>query len=221
MTDSNDRQDCPEIRAMLHDLEELVEGEKWNLDAAAIAAWRERPWAGADVVICTSGEQDVSDGDTFVVTPFAGELSWLFDYLKQVCSDRLNYMNKYAFYGRLAHAANQYSGSREPRFVNPKDLCFAVLRETARMLDEVADGGFRDPDSVLLRGVEVHLNLDGSGSGTGFATYMYASDAPVELQGVSFELRGKGYRIGKPFHKTSLDGLVTCVAFYREKDRAS
>ena len=61
MTDSNDRQDCREIRAMLRDLEDLVEGQKWNLDAAAIAAWRERPWAGADVVICTSAEQNSSD----------------------------------------------------------------------------------------------------------------------------------------------------------------
>ena len=58
MTDSNDRQDCPEIRAMLHDLEELVEGEKWNLDAAAIAAWRERPWAGADVVMVDTAIKD-------------------------------------------------------------------------------------------------------------------------------------------------------------------
>ena len=217
MTDSNDRQDCREIRVMLRDLEHLVEGQKWNLDAAAIAAWRERPWAGADVVICTSAEQDSSDGDTFVVTPFAGELSWLFDYLKEVCGDLLNYMNKHAFYGRLAHAANQYSASREPRLANPKDLCFAVLRETARMLDEVAEGGFRDPDTVLVRGVEVHLHADAIRNGTGFATYRYQFDAPVELKGVPFELRGKSYRIGGLFHRTNLDGLVTCVAFYSEE----
>ena len=66
-------------------------------------------------------------------------------------------------------------------------------------------------------GVEFHLHADAIRNGTGFATYRYQFDAPVELKGVPFELRGKSFRIGRLFHRTNLDGLVTCVAFYSEE----
>lgn len=200
---------------LLRSLEDLVDAERWNLDAGRLAEWRLRPWAGADVVVRSSPLGDDADGDTVVVTPFAGELSWLIDYLQQVFGDLVDYRNKFAFYGRLADAAIRYHALREAGVHNPRDLCFAVLREAARILDEERRGGFADRDTVILRGCEVRLSYDGARGGTHMALWRSPIGSPVDLEGAVFSHRGGDWRIGPIMHRAGVDGAVTCIAEVR------
>ncbi|EIM78102.1 hypothetical protein A3SI_04887 [Nitritalea halalkaliphila LW7] len=68
-------------------------------------------FGGADVSFvlkapAPKAESDWRGAPTYVVTPYARELSWVVFQLKEIFSKQLNYGNKYAFYGRLAEAAN-------------------------------------------------------------------------------------------------------------------
>ncbi|MEI8367891.1 MAG: hypothetical protein WCJ31_05605 [Planctomycetia bacterium] len=40
------------VRMLLRSLEDLVDGNRWNLDANRLSEWRLRSWAGADIVVC-------------------------------------------------------------------------------------------------------------------------------------------------------------------------
>ena len=202
-------------RVLLRSLEDLVDAERWNLDAGRLAEWRDRPWAGADVVVCAeapAGCDGGDGGDTVVVTPFPGELSWLIDYLQQVFGGLVDYRNKYTFYGRLADAAIRYHATRAPQCLNPKDLCFAVIREAARMLDEERRGGFADRDSVTLRGVEVQLTYVGASAGPHMALWRHPVEEPVDLEGMAFTHRGVPWRMGPVMHRATDEGMVTCIA---------
>ena len=128
------------IRALVRDVEDLIDGEKWSLDRKAAREWKENPWAGAGLILCEALPPDPDPDDTYVVSPYVVELSWLVDTLKKVCADFITYRNKEAFYGRLGDAANRYLGQRPPAEVNPKDLCFAVVREAMRVVED-ADRG--------------------------------------------------------------------------------
>jgi hypothetical protein len=107
MNDSPPEQVLELARVLLCTLEDLVDRDGWSLDAAGLVQWRTQPWAGADIVICSDEPMDNSRGDTFVATPYTGELSWLIEEIKQVCGDFLDFRNKYAFYGRLADATTR------------------------------------------------------------------------------------------------------------------
>lgn len=201
---------------LLRTLEDLVDGEGWRLDAAGLARWRAEPWAGADIVVCSEEPADNPQGDTFVVTNYTGELSWLIDEIKQACSDFLDFRNKFAFYGRLADAANRYHASRERAFWNPKDLCFSVIREASRIVDEERRGGFDDRDTVRLRGVDVQLFPDGGPAARHLAVYRYPVNSPVELSGSVFIHRGKQWSMGPVMQRMGDGETVSCVAGYRE-----
>jgi hypothetical protein len=203
-------------RMLLQSLEDLVDGERWNLDTVRLAEWRREPWAGADVVVCTAAPEGYGDGDTHVATPFTGELSWLIEYVKQVFSGFIDFQNKYAFYGRLADAAIRYHATREPSLQNPKDLCFAVLREAARILGEEERGGFADRDTVLLKGVEVRLFYDGGKKGKHMALWRQPVHGAVDLVGTAFSHRGGTWRIGKVLQRAGDDDSMNVIAAFHE-----
>ena len=205
-------------RILLCTLEDLVDREGWRLDAAGLAQWRARPWAGADIAICNEQQADNPRGDTFVVTPYAGELSWLVDEIKQICCDFLDFRNKYAFYGRLADAANRYHASRERAVWNAKDLCFSVIREASRIVDEERRGGFEDRDTVRLRGIDVRLHPDGGPAARHLAIYTHPADSPVDLTGSVFAHRGRQWKLGPVMQRMGDGDSVSCVAGYREVD---
>lgn len=94
------------VRAMLRDVEDLIDGGKWSLDRQIAEKWRKSPWAGARVVVCAVLPSALRPSYTYVAIPYVGELSWLIDTLKNVCSGFIDLSNKEAFYGRLADAAN-------------------------------------------------------------------------------------------------------------------
>jgi hypothetical protein len=220
MPHAHDAQAMSLVRGILCDLEELVENHKWSLDAVALEQWRREPWAGARVVICCSLPPQPDDRYTFIVTPFAGELSWLFDYLKEIFSSRLDFANKYEFYGRLAQAAIQYTESRQSCVANPADLCFAVIREARKMLEEIVAGGIKDRNMVIVRGIEVQLHPLGWGQGVGMAIYCQDAHSPVDLEGVSFVHRGLSYRFGKLIQRSSDGGDETRMLTYHETNAA-
>ena len=206
------------ILSLLRDLEDLVDSERWNLDAGALAAWQEEPWGGADVVIRSNASGNLTDGDTLVVTPFSGELSWLFEYLSQICGGILDFRNKYDFYGRLADAANKYHATREASVLHPKDLCFAVLREATRMVDEERRGGFVTRNTVTLRGVTVLLYPGAAHGGSGLAVYSHSVDAPVDLAGVPFIHQVQRFRMRHVIQRVGGEASVTCLADYVSAD---
>jgi ABC-type cobalt transport system substrate-binding protein len=106
-----------------------------------------REWGGADVVI--TSKQPATKGGGFypeprrVVTPFSGELSWLFYQLRDAFADLLDSVNKTEFYGRLANAAIRYQKRLEDKPENVQDLLSAVLHEAFAILEEMDEGEFQ------------------------------------------------------------------------------
>ena len=153
------------IRALIFDLEDLIDGRKWLLDRQVAEDWKSGPWDGADTVICEVLPVKPHPGKTYVASPYVVELSWLLDNLKMICSDFVFYGNKIAFFGRLADAANRYLGQRTRAEQNAKDLCFAVVREAMRIVEEARRGelsGVRD--EVRIKQIWVNLHPGGGAS---------------------------------------------------------
>lgn len=70
-------------------------------------------WGGADVLITSSIKRKNEFKRNYpdkicVLTRFSIELSWLFFKLRDLYEHRIDYLNKYFFYGKLAKAANNY-----------------------------------------------------------------------------------------------------------------
>lgn len=103
------------------------------------------PWVGADVIITDDSLLPPSPGfypePRAVVTEHVGELSWLFESLRDIFKPVLNGQNKIEFYGRLANAANRYI-SRHTGEQELRDILGAVLHEAFAMADEMAETGF-------------------------------------------------------------------------------
>ncbi|MBM4288346.1 MAG: hypothetical protein FJ135_09420 [Deltaproteobacteria bacterium] len=86
-------------------------------------------WGGADVIICRKPNEDqlrwsqeqflalplpmVPPRHRLVVTPYSLELSYLFENLRDIFVDLLDFSNKYDFYGGLAQAALDYQQAGE------------------------------------------------------------------------------------------------------------
>lgn len=95
---------------------------------------RKKLFEGADVIITHASDPiEPDDGDIVVKTAHAHRLSALIFTLKDIFSTKIDYLNKYAFYGRLAEAANKYLKE------NPDDegILLATLDEALDMAAEV------------------------------------------------------------------------------------
>jgi hypothetical protein len=57
-----------EVVAMILDLENLIDGEKWLLDRQAADEWKSSPWNAADTVICEVLPADPDPSKTYVAT---------------------------------------------------------------------------------------------------------------------------------------------------------
>ena len=96
---------------------------------------RQSEWGGADVIIRSKLDEKISrwlgnqpsvilsyqktaPRRRAVITQFSRELSWIFRQLGRICSEEIDYVSKYDFYGSLAQAAIDYlehSGERSER----------------------------------------------------------------------------------------------------------
>jgi len=205
------------VVAMLLDLEDLIDGQKWLLDRQAFEEWRANPWDGAETVICEVLPAEPHPGKTYVVSPYVVELSWLLDNLKIICSDFVFFGNKIAFYGRLADAANRYLGQRSPAQRNARDLGFAVVREALRMAEEAHRGelsGVRD--EVRIKQIWVNLHPGAGESGAGLAVYRSPESQGSPLAKERFTFRGRTYRMGETADRTPQDGEYLHLADYFE-----
>lgn len=207
------------IRELVRDIEDLVDGEKWLLDKKAAGRWKERPWAGAGIVVCERLPDPVRSSDTYVVSPYVVELSWLITSLQMACGDFVDYRNKDAFYGRIADAANKYLMQRPSSQINAKDLCFAVLREAARIVDEARRGELSAVrNEVQVQRIWVQLHPGGSDEGAGLAVYSCPVSSRASLENQEFVFKGKAYRMGETKEQfPSSDGdYVTHISVYHE-----
>lgn len=207
------------IRDLVRGVEELVDGEKWLLDKDAAQKWRQNPWAGAGTIICERLPPDASSSNTYVASPYVVELSWLIESLQIACSDFVDYRNKDAFYGRLADSANRYLTQRTSSHVNAKDICFAVIREAMRLVDEAGRGELSPVrNEVQVKRTWVQLHPGGSDEGAGLAVYSCPCSSRASLANEDFAFKGKSYRIGETTEQLlSPDGdQVTHIALYHE-----
>jgi len=205
------------VVAMILDLENLIDGEKWLLDREAAEKWKADPWDGADTVICEVLPADPHPSKIYVASPYVVELSWLLDNLKIICSDFVFYGNKHAFYGRLADAANRYLSQRPPAQQNAKDLCFAVAREATRIAEEAHRGelsGVRD--EVRIKQIWVHLHPGAGEDGAGLAVYRSPEGRGSSLANETFTFRNKTYRMGEMRDLTPEDEHLLHIAEYFE-----
>jgi hypothetical protein len=107
---------------LLNKLEELstrIQTEDIAKEASAI-----KEWGGADVIISNQLDKNTERwlGDQpliisfqtreprrrVVITEYSKELSWLFYELKQIFTEKIDYILKYDFYGSLAQSALDY-----------------------------------------------------------------------------------------------------------------
>lgn len=109
-----------------------------------------REWGGADVVIASSmteeirqwvndqplviSQQKTASRRRAVVTQYSKELSWLFEQLKQIFSEKIDYVSKYDFYGLLAQSAIDYMENNEDN-QNVKGLLLHVLNTAKGWLE--------------------------------------------------------------------------------------
>jgi len=82
-----------------------------------------RHWGGAELIVTNDPDRDREEGDVFIVSPYAGEISWVVERMKEVFAEEIDYLNKLTFYpemGRAALAAIALDASRQ-------DILLAVV----------------------------------------------------------------------------------------------
>ncbi|WP_320123020.1 gamma-glutamylcyclotransferase family protein [uncultured Sphaerochaeta sp.] len=92
-----------------------------------------RLFEGAGLVISPKDIPGGSGNYLLVITPYAQALSALVNRLKDICSDHLDYLSKYSFYGRLGEAANKSSANH----MDEKSILLDVNDEAIRYAGEV------------------------------------------------------------------------------------
>ena len=60
-------------------------------------------FAGANLIITDNPGRNYEEGDTVIITEFAGSVSWLVDQLKGIYVDELNYLNNLNHFFFQAH----------------------------------------------------------------------------------------------------------------------
>lgn len=130
----------------LANIEKEVIGEKISDKAELI-----KEWGGADVIIRDRTNEELeqwADEDRIilglqknipkrrlVVTKHSKELSWLFEQLRDIFSDQIDYASKYDFYGALAQSAIDYINENKGN-EDPQELLLAVLNTAKGMVSK-------------------------------------------------------------------------------------
>jgi hypothetical protein len=128
---------------MAIELSEIRSGiERLTAEVSAGQIGRAKAWGGADVIIAAKAPGP-NKGDSFypdkrvVVTPFAHELSWIFESLRDVFKPAIDFQSKFVFFGRLADAAERRMASPKSEDLSAKDLLLAVLGEAQVMAGQL------------------------------------------------------------------------------------
>jgi len=83
-------------------IKELIDGGNWGTS---------EPWRGADVCVVSQAPTASPDAwlpdDEYVITPYVGEVSWLFEQTRNVVWEHEGFgAFKYEFFGRIGEAVN-------------------------------------------------------------------------------------------------------------------
>jgi hypothetical protein len=62
-------------------------------------------FAGAGLIVTDDPNRNYNEGDVFVVSPLARQISWAIYQMKSVFSDEIDHLNKLTFYPALGKAA--------------------------------------------------------------------------------------------------------------------
>lgn len=130
-----------ELKKELYNLEKIITSKDYPKNISSI-----RNWSGADVIIqprktkeviewlgkqnLVITSQETTPRRRAVITKYAQELSWLFNELKRIFQDRIDYISKYDFYGSLAQAALDYLNSNKE--INREELLLTVLNRARK-----------------------------------------------------------------------------------------
>lgn len=103
------------------------------------------PWQGADVEIRNNLPKVLTDSfypaPRFVITEHVGQLSWLFENLRDAFNNLEGYgFWKEEFFGRLGNAATRYL-SRQPN-AKVEKILLAVMHEAFCIAEEMEGGNF-------------------------------------------------------------------------------
>lgn len=63
-------------------------------------------FSGAGLIVTDDPKRNREDGDVFVLSPFARQISWVIFQMKSVFSDEIDHLNKLTFYPALGRSAN-------------------------------------------------------------------------------------------------------------------
>ncbi len=127
--------------------ESALVGIAKEIDQQAYSKSRLDPeWGGADVLVTSiprnrTGKAGFYPEPRTVVTPYAGEVAWLFARLRDAFDGLVDGASKIEFYGRLADAATAYQQSINGN-ENAQDMLRAILHEGFVMLEEMEEGKF-------------------------------------------------------------------------------
>lgn len=107
---------------------------------------RSREWGGADIVITRRPPLKSDNGfypdPEYVVTEHSGELSWLFEKLRDAfyAEKLIDGFSKIEFFSRLASRAG--SCIEGDKNITARILCNAVLNEAYAVYNEIINGEF-------------------------------------------------------------------------------
>jgi len=134
------------IQRELDKLERQIHGG--NISQKAVTT---REWGGADVVICTELDeqlkkwvkesrfvirfQNIEPRRRVIITKYSKELSWLFNQLKCIFSEKIDCISKYDFYGLLAQSAINYLKDNKEK-EDMKALLLVVLNTAKGLIQE-------------------------------------------------------------------------------------
>ena len=112
-----------------------------------------REWQGADVRITSDFTLELTNmcdaHDLLVRTRHAEALTWLVLEIRDTFSDRLDYANKYGFYGALAQAAMKHLAGHQPETDDAVPLLKAVLKRAFQWLATLRKTG-QIPDQPMV-----------------------------------------------------------------------
>lgn len=102
-----------------------------------------KAWGGANVVVSTA---HLHSGYREIITPYALEISWMIESLRDIFARLIDSCSKFEFYGRLEIAANR---AMELSGHTSSDITRAMVEAADLMLDEMAQRRFKSLSVAL------------------------------------------------------------------------
>jgi hypothetical protein len=93
-----------------------------------------KEWRGADVIITSNYSEEISSKYIVVRTVNAKQVTWLMIQLRELCTNYINYLNKYEFYGTIAENAIAFIEKHGDKDSNSKVMIIHLLNQVIVLL---------------------------------------------------------------------------------------